>query len=131
MAVGGRQPLDLLRRHPEAGVDHPERLEHQLAQMLLQSPAAEAGEEDPEDAERVVVAEALARLMRERQAGQSREPLRGVEIRWIGARLDAHLAHRDSERAVAEEDPVAGGVRQQIAHGDRPIRRDRVVDGRV
>ena len=72
VSVGSGQPIELLRRHPQGCIGHPERCEQVVGQVIVERPAGQSRDQDAQQAERVVVAPSLAGLERERQGREPR-----------------------------------------------------------
>ena len=99
--------------------------------MVLRGPAHHARDEDAENAEGVVVAPSLTRCEGERKARGPRQPLVCAEPARLRTGLQSCLEHGLGERGVGRHHAVAAGVCEQVAHGDRPGRRPRVIERRV
>ena len=128
--VHGRQPVDLAGRQEEVRVVHAERAEQPLAEERAQRLPADLLDHRAQDVGVVAVDPRLAGVAVERQLGQPRHDVadRLVAVREIPAG-DARLLPFIGRRTVAVAD--AGGVRQQVADGDGPLRRNDVVAAAV
>ena len=130
MAVRGGKPVRLLLRHDEPRVDHAERVEQELAQVLIERTVGHAREQDAEQAERVVVAPRRARLERERHRRQRVQPLLRAELDGVLTRLGAVRDHLVLQRARGGHHPVPGHIREQVTQSDRPVGGNRVIERR-
>jgi hypothetical protein len=131
--VAGRQPVELRGRHAESGVLHAERLEDAFTEERLQRLARGARDQHAQHLGPRVVHPPLARLVHQRQRPQAADPLVGrmwrrrlrgpdAELLLVHGLLDRIVARRHHDHAEPHAE------RQQVAHGDRPLRRHRVVE---
>src|SRR5688500_6912268 len=58
--VRRRQPVELRLRHPQRGIDHPERTEQVVSQVVPEPTARQSSDQNAEHRERVVVAPTLS-----------------------------------------------------------------------
>ena len=98
--------------------------------MLPEWPTGQPGDEDAEQAERVVVPPTLSWLEGERELGQSSEPLLGAQARGFRTGFGAVVGHRLLQRRAVKRHPIAGAVGQQVAKGDGTAGGDGVVERR-
>ena len=121
-------------RHVEPGVGHAERPQHALGQHLRQRLPGDPGHQHAEHIGAGVVQPLVSGLVGQRQAAEPLHPLVRLDRRAGGTWCQAGLLQRSLDRVLARrrhDRAQAPHERQQVAHGDRPVRRDRVVQRRV
>ncbi|HKT76936.1 MAG TPA: hypothetical protein VJQ78_09395 [Sphingobium sp.] len=112
------KPVALVRRHPEAGVDHAERVEDPPLHDLAQRPSFDAREQATQHIDARRIGEALARFGDQRQVAQRGKPhVRPARVQ------QRHAQSFGIGRAQRTGSGIGGGepgpMREQILDRDR------------
>ena len=118
-------------RRREAGVDHPQRIEHPLTEEHVERLAGGPGDQHAEHVGAGVVEPPLAGLVQEGQRRQAPHPLVGLgwRLRFRRTPAEAEVAHRLQQRLRPRRLEVHAPAeleREDVVHGDRTLRGDRL-----
>ena len=113
-AVAGREPVDLVGRHPELGVDHPQRLEDRRAQVLVVRQAGHDLHQPGGDVHPVRVQPVRAGLEPQRPLAEGPRHRREVVV-------GEPVALAEDQIVVLEAVPDPGRVGQDVADRRWPV----------
>src|SRR6476620_8810059 len=96
--------------------------------MIAQGTAGQSGDEDAEQAERVVIAPTFARLENEWEFRQPGDPFLSTQRDGLRAGLGAVIGHGLLQRRITDRHAVPGSIGQEVAERDGTTRRHRVIE---